>query len=171
MAAASTSGASVSEPIVSLKADRPQRVPRRVWWVVRFPYDGESYDPLGMHHQLQPDGYEVRDWQRDSRSGLIWPDHDGWVRLDAMIQWEAASPRGGYREIRDQFARDPLSLSTGLDTTATDHRPPSPGMQCITKNWALFAHPKTPLALRVWHDDAQPRELLLAELKLEYRRR
>jgi hypothetical protein len=160
----------VTVPIVSLKAEQAQLIPCRTWTVVRFPYgNAESYDPYGLHNALQPDGYEVRDWQRDARSGLIWPGHDGWVRLDAMIQWEPAGPSGGYRELRDQFARDPLGLSTGLDTTATDHRVPTPGMQTFTKGWALFAHPGTPLALRVWHDDARPRQVTLAELKLEHR--
>jgi hypothetical protein len=160
----------VTYPIVSLKTDRPQLVPPRTWAIVQFPYgDAESYDPLGLHNKVQPGGYAVRDWQKDPRSGLIWPDHDGWVRLDAMIQWEPASKRGGYRELRDQIARDPLGLATGLDTTATDHRVPTPGMQSFTKGWPLFAHPGTPLALRVWHDDAQPRQVTLAELKLEHR--
>jgi len=152
-------------PILSLKVHVPQSIEPGVWTVVRFPYDGESYDPFGMHERLDPLGYEVRDWQRDDRSGLIWPTVDGWGTVHAMVQWEP----GDYRELRDQLIRDPLNLSTGPDTTATDHRPPSPGMQCFTKTWGLFVHPKTPLALRVAHDDDQPRLVTLAELKLEIR--
>jgi hypothetical protein len=159
----------VTFPIVSLKTDQPQSIPRCTWTIVRFPYTGESYDPLAMHDPVQPGGYQVKDWKSDPRSGLIWPDCRDWVRLLAMVQWEPASSSGGYRELRDQFARDPLDLSTGLDTTATDHRVPTPGMQSFTKSWALFTESGTPLALRVWHDDAHPRNITLAELKLEHR--
>lgn len=156
----------MSDPILSLKVDIPQSIKPRVWTVVRFPYDGESYDPFGMHEKLQPvDGYEVRDWQRNDRSGLVWPTSDGWGTLHAMVQWEP----GGYDELRDQLVRDPLNLTTGADTTATDHRVPTPGMQSFTKTWGMFVHPETPLALRVMHTDARPRMLTLAELKLEIR--
>jgi len=156
----------VTAPIVSLKADGGQLIQPGRWTVVRFPTDEESYDPLDMHARLQKhDAYEVRDWARDDRSGLIWPARNGWGTLNAMLQWEP----GGYDELRDQFIRDPLNLSTGPDTTATDHRPPSPGMQCFTKTWSLSVRVGTPLALRVAHNDDQPRLLTLAELKLEIR--
>ncbi|MFE9684192.1 hypothetical protein [Streptomyces sp. NPDC006285] len=157
-------------PIVSLKTEQPQTIPPKTWTVVRFPYDAESYDPLDMHAPVHPDGYRVKDWAKDSRSGLLWPDRADWVRLSAMIQWEPASSSGGYRELRDQIARDPLGLTKkGLDTTATDHRVPTPGMQSFTKGWPIFADPDVPLALRVWHDDARARKVTLAELKLERR--
>ena len=160
----------MSEPVLSLKTTHPQLIPPRTWTVVRFPYDGESYDALGMHEPIQTfDDYEVRDWQRDDRSGLAWPHHAGWVRLYAMVQWEPASRIGGYRSLHDQFARDPLGLTTGLDTTATDQRPPTDGMQSFCKAWGLFANPMTPLALRVWHNDRRPRRVTLAEFKVEYR--
>jgi hypothetical protein len=80
-----------------------------------------------------------------------------------MIQWED----GAYSELRDQFVRDPLGFTDDpVDTTATDHRPPSPGMQCFTKSHGIFVSPGTPLALRVAHNDSQARDIVLAEFKL-----
>lgn len=131
--------------------------------LLRFPFgDAESLDSEGMHQVSQPDGHQVTDWDSDDRSALIWPSVAGWGALTAMIQWEA----GSYTELRDQFIRDPLSLSTGPDTTATDHRPPSPGMQCFTKHHEILVDPGTPLALRVTHNDHQARRVVLAEFKL-----
>lgn len=149
--------------VVSLKVDILQSIPADGGYhVVRFPYSSEPYDPWGMHQQLQPDGYEVRDWQREDRSGLIWPTCDGWGVLTANLHWES----GGYSELRDRFVRDPLDLATGYDSTATDHRPPSPGMQCFTKQHQMFVHPGVPLAVLVAHNDSQARRLVLAEFKL-----
>lgn len=152
----------MTAPIVSLKTNTVQAISPDRWTVVRFPYTQESHDPLGMHDRPDPLGYDVRDWQRDDRSGLIWPARDGWATLHALVQWEP----GDYRELRDQFIRDPLNLADGADTTATDHRPPSPGMQCFTKTWSMFVRAGTPLALRVAQDDTRPRTLTLAEFKL-----
>jgi hypothetical protein len=138
--------------------------PEAGYTVVRFPFgDAESYDGHGMHQVEQPDGYTIADWDTDERSGLIWPARHGWGELHAVIQWES----GGYSELRDQFVRDPLAF--GLDpenTTGTDHRPKSIGMQCFTKAHAMFVHPDTPIALRVAHNDSVPRRLVHAQLKL-----
>jgi hypothetical protein len=155
----------VTVQVCSLINGEPQTIPADgKYHVVRFPFGGgESYDDLGMHQMAQPDGYIISDWRKDDRSGLIWPSVDGWGSLTAMIQWEA----GGYSELRDQFVRDPLSLTDDpVNTTATDHRPPSPGMQCFTKHHEIFVHPGVPLALRVSHNDDQARRLVFAELKL-----
>lgn len=132
--------------------------------VVRFSHNvvGESYDGHGMHQGTQPDGYEVGDWQVDDRSGLIWPAVGGWGVLTANIHWEP----GNYGELRDRFVRDPLGLSTGYDSTATDHRPPSPGMQCFTKQHQMFVHPNTPLSLLVAHNASTPRKITHAQFKL-----
>lgn len=150
--------------VVSLKAEESQLVEPGGYRVVRFPYGGaESYDPYDMHPAVQPDGYQVVDWATDDRSGLIWPHADGWGELKAMIQWEA----GAYTELRDQFVRDPLGLTDDpLDTTATEHRAPSPGLQCWTKVWGIFVDRKVPLALRAAHNDTVARRLVLAEYKL-----
>ncbi|MFH9073458.1 hypothetical protein [Streptomyces alboflavus] len=150
--------------VCSLKTTGPQLIDPGGYQVVRLPYGGgESYDPHGMHPAEQPDGYVVGSWLAEDRAGLIWPAIDGWGELRAMIQWEA----GGYTELRDQVVRDPLGMTSDpADTTATDHRPPTPGMQCFTKAWSIFVHPGVPLALRVAHNDAGPRQLVLAELKL-----
>ncbi|MEY7976545.1 hypothetical protein [Streptomyces sp. enrichment culture] len=157
--------ASAGVQVCSLKRDTPQTVPANSpYTVIRFPFGtAESYDVFTMHQVNQPDGYTVTSWDTDARSGLIWPSTAGWGDLYAMIQWEA----GGYDELRDQFVRDPLGLTpTPNDTTATEHRPPSIGMQCWTKQWGVFVDPAVPLALRATHDDSVARKIVLAEFKL-----
>lgn len=149
--------------VVSLKVDTTQLIADDdLYHVVRFPHVGEPHDPYGMHQKLQPDGYEVRDWQRDDRSGLIWPSIDGWGVLTANLHWEP----GNYSELRDRFVRDPLNLADGYDSTATDHRPPSPGMQCVTKQHQMFVHPGVPVAVLVAHNASSARRLVFAEFKL-----
>lgn len=152
-------------PVCSLILNERQRVAAgATYHVVRFPFGGgESYDAEGMHQVQQPDGEEVTDWRTDDRAGLIWPSADGWGALTAMIQWEA----GDYSELRDQVVRDPLSLTGDpMNTTATDHRRPSPGLQCFTKHHEMFVHPDVPLALRVAHNDSRARNLVHAQFKL-----
>jgi hypothetical protein len=130
---------------------------------VRFPYDVESYDANGMHEAVQPDGYQVIDWRTDDRSGLIWPSKDGWGTLTAVIQWQA----GDYTELRDQFVRDPIGVTSNPnDTTATEHRPPTPGIQAFHKSHEIFVHPNTPLSLRVGHNASSTRTIIFAEFKL-----
>ncbi|GAB2327902.1 hypothetical protein AB0N20_22520 [Streptomyces griseoincarnatus] len=152
--------------VCSLKRDTPQVVPAGEYTIVRFPFGAaESYDRWRMHQVQQPDGYTISSWDTDDRSGLIWPARDGWGELHAMVQWES----GDYQELRDQYVRDPLSLGspTPVDTTATEHRPPSIGMQCWVKgSHGIFVHPDTPLALRVRHDASGPVAVVLAEFKL-----
>jgi hypothetical protein len=146
--------------VCSLKTDTPQLIPGGGGYhIVRFPYEVESIDAQDMHPQAQPDGARVSDWQTDDRSGLVWPTASGWGHLQAMIQWEA----GDYTELRDRFIRDPFGAA---DTTATDHRPPSPGMQCFTKAWGIYVRPETPIALAVGHTSKAPVKLTLAEFKL-----
>jgi hypothetical protein len=150
--------------VCSLITNQPQEIPTNGYHVVRFPYgSAESYDAHNMHPAEQPDGYTVAGWPTDDRSGLIWPTADGWGSLTAVIQWES----GGYTELRDQFVRDPLGLTNDpVNTTATEHRPPSPGMQCWHKAHEIFVHPGVPLALRVSHNDSVPRRMVFAEFKL-----
>lgn len=142
----------------------PQTIPNDgAYHVVRFPFDTESYDVYEMHGSVQPDGGQVLDWRTSDRAGLIWPSRDGWGSLTAVIQWEA----GDYTECRDQFVRDPLGLTSNPnDTTATDHRAPSPGIQCFSKHHEIFVHPGVPLALRVSHNASTPKKITLAEFKL-----
>jgi hypothetical protein len=152
--------------VCSLKRDTPQVVPPGAYTILRFPFGAaESYDRWRMHQVAQPDGYTITDWDNDPRSGLIWPARSGWGELHAMIQWES----GDYEELRDQYIRDPLSLGspTPADTTATEHRPPSIGMQCWVKgSHGIFVRPDTPLAVRAAHDGSTPRAVVLAEFKL-----
>ena len=151
--------------VCSLKRGTPQPIPANSpYQVIRFPFGAaESTDQFTMHQLSQPDGYVITDWDTDDRSGLIWPSRSGWGDLYAMIQWEA----GSYDELRDQFVRDPLGLTTNpADTTATEHRPPSPGLQCWVKRWGIFVDPDTPLAVRATHDDSVARNIVLAEFKL-----
>ncbi|MGV9913386.1 hypothetical protein [Streptomyces tendae] len=151
--------------VCSLKVDTPQLIPSGTTYrVVRFPFGAaESTDRFEMHQVAQPDGYVVSDWSTDDRSGLVWPSKAGWGALHAMIQWEA----GDYTELRDQYVRDPLGLTpTPADTTATEHRPPSPGGNYFVKTHGIFVEPGVPLALRVTHNASEPRLLTLAEFKL-----
>ncbi|MFD7774252.1 hypothetical protein [Streptomyces sp. NPDC059753] len=151
--------------VCSLKTDSPQSIAGGGGYsIVRFPYavGAESYDPHGMHEQQDPHGYEVRDWQRDERSGLVWPAVEGWATLTSLIYWEA----GDYDELRDRYVRDPLGLSTGADSTATEHRPPSPGIQCFHKTHQMFVHPGTPVALLAGHTASKSVRITLAEFKL-----
>ncbi|RCV54660.1 hypothetical protein [Marinitenerispora sediminis] len=132
--------------------------------LLRFPFDssGEAYDVHRMHDPVQPDGHVVEDWRTDPRSGLIWPRVNGWGQLHANIHWRA----GDYGELRDRFCRDPLDLSTGVDSTGTDHRPPSPGMQCFTKSHGIFVRPGTPLGLMVGHTATAAATVEYAQFKL-----
>lgn len=150
--------------VCSLISKEPQEIPGGgSYHIVRFPFGGEeSSDAHAMHQATQPDGHLVADWQMDDRSGLIWPLLDGWASLTANIHWEA----GNYSELRDRFVRDPLGLTADADSTATDHRPPSPGMQCWTKHHELWVHPGTPLGLLVGHTDKVPRRIVHAQFKL-----
>ncbi|MEV0526058.1 hypothetical protein AB0I66_21715 [Streptomyces sp. NPDC050439] len=149
--------------VCSLKVDTPQVIKPGIYTTVRFPFGAlEPYDVHRMHQVAQSDGHTVEAWREDDRAGLIWPAADGWGVLTAMAQWEA----GGYRELGARLVRDPLDLTTGWDSTATDERPPSPGRQRSTYQHQMFVHPKTPIALQVCHDDLTPRKLTLAEFKL-----
>lgn len=128
--------------------------------IIRFPYHADEFsDEHGMHDRRHPDAYVVQDWATDDRSGLIWPCRDGVACVEADIHWEA----GGYAELRDRFTRDPFGTP---DDTATDHRPPSTGMQCFTKQHWLKVDRRTPICLKVAHDDTVPRRLLMAQFKL-----
>ncbi|MCX4658725.1 hypothetical protein [Streptomyces uncialis] len=151
--------------VCSLKVETPQLIePAATYQTLRFPYGAaESSDRFNMHQALQPDGTTVTDWATDDRSGLIRPSRAGWGQLYAMIQWEPASGTNGYTELRDQFVRNPFGVA---DTTATEHRAPTPGMQCYVKGHGIFVSPDVPLALRVMHNDNAPRRVTLAEFKL-----
>jgi len=129
--------------------------------LVLFPYgENESTDPENMH---AADGHAFPD---DEESGLITPKAQAWGRLYAMVQWETKSG-GATKEFRDQFARDPLAATP--DTTCTEHRAATPGMQCFAKTWGIYVSPDVPLGLRVTHGaDGVSLGLVLAEFKLEY---
>lgn len=155
----------MSVRVCSLITAEPQSIPAGGYHVVRFPFGGgESYDAHGMHQMAQPDGYQITDWRTDDRSGLIWPAVGGWGVLTGIVYWED----GSYTELRDRFERDPLNLpgSTGSDTTATDHRPRTPGVQCHTKQHQMFVHPQTPIAFKVGHNSGRAERIYLAEFKV-----
>ncbi|AJE84501.1 hypothetical protein SLNWT_4125 [Streptomyces albus] len=154
--------------VCSLKVSAVRTIPDDgKYHLVRFPFGtAESSDEHGMHQVAQPDGHTVKDWTREDRAGLIWPARSGWGELYAMVQWES----GNYSELRDQFVRDPLGLTdAGVDTTATDHRVPSPGRNYFTKTHGIFVKAGTPLGLRVAQRSGRSQKLLLAEFKLVIR--
>ncbi|GAA1088350.1 hypothetical protein [Nocardiopsis composta] len=147
--------------VCSLISNDPQSIPGGGGYrLLKFRYAGESYDPWRMHDPEQPDG--GRSAYPDDRSALIWPAAAGWGTLYANIHWAA----GSYAELRDRFVRDPLGLSGGADSTATDHRPPSPGMQCFTKAHGIFVSPDTPLAVMVGHTGSGTATVVHAQFKL-----
>lgn len=148
--------------VCSLISDRSQAIPGGGGYhLLRFPFgEYESYDVWNMHPVDQPDGATSR--HPDKRSALIWPTVGGWATLTANIHWEAAH----YGELRDQFVRDPLGLNGAPDSTATDHRRPSPGMQCFTKSHQIFVHPHTPLGLSVGHTGSGSRRVVHAQFKV-----
>jgi hypothetical protein len=161
--------------VCSLKVAIPQLIQPDTWTIVRFPFDatGESTDTLNMHSATRPaPGGPVADWSTDDRSGLIWPSRAGWGELKGIAQWAAAGAQLNpmdATEYRDQFVRNPLSYAgagPAVDTTATDHRPPTPGGQFFTKSWGIFVDPTVPLAMRVYHNASEALNLTLAEFKL-----
>lgn len=150
--------------ICSLIVKEPQTIPAdSSYHVVRFPFGtSESYDQHGMHQMAQPDGHPITDWRTDDRSGLIWPTVHGWGVLTGIVYWED----GDYTELRDRFERDPLNLTTGPDSTATDHRARTPGIQAFTKQHQMFVHPGTPIAFKVAHNSHASERIYFAEFKL-----
>ena len=156
----------MADHVCSLKVDNPQTIPAGPdYTLLRFPYGGtgESFDSDGMHNAAQPDG--VTSAYPDPRSGLIWPAHDAWANLYALVQWDD----GNYTEVRDRFTRDPLGLASAPDPTCTEDHPPTPGGQYLAKSWAIFVHPGVPIGLMVRHNASAPVKVLLAEFKLAYR--
>lgn len=133
--------------------------------LVRFPFTGESYDAHQMHSTTQPDTGQTVSYS-NPRAGLIWPQHTAWAHLHALLYWDD----GPYTEVRSRFVRDPLNLSTGLDSTCTEDHAATPGGQYIAKNWAIFVHPGTPIGVMVRHNADVPVRLAFAEFKLSYRR-
>lgn len=150
--------------VCSLIVDEPQHIPADgKYHLLHFPFgSSESSDDVDMHQMAQPDGYTIADWRTDDRSGLIWPSCEGWGSLTGVIFWDA----GGYTELRDQFVRDPLNLSTGYNSTATQDHPPTPGGQYLHKSHELFVHPGTPIGLLVKHNASGPVDVTFAEFKL-----
>lgn len=154
--------------VCSLKNALGQDINPGGYQILAFPYGVlESHDPLNMHPAAQPDG--VVSVFPDQRSGLIWPAHAAWADLHALIYWEEPDEEHPYTELRDQFVRDPLGLSTGPDSTCTEDRPLTPGGQYRAKSWAFFVDPGTPVAVMVRHNAPVPVRVTLAEFKLSYR--
>ncbi|MPY61171.1 hypothetical protein [Streptomyces spongiae] len=164
----------MSVVVSSLKWDAAQSGAQKITYdkdgyhLVRFPFDGkgESYDPWKMHDPAhggtKPSAYP------DQRSGLIWPSHDGWGVVSAMVFWEA-DPRA--IEYRARFVRDPLnSTKDGYDSTATNDSTITRGGQFRTYLWQMFVHKGTPLGLKVsargLKDARIKTAITLAEFKL-----
>jgi hypothetical protein len=135
--------------------------------LVRFPYTsaGESYDPWKMHDQAN--GGAKASTFPNARSGLIYPSHDGWGVLSALVFWEPSSTALEYRA---RFVRDPLKTSTGYDATATTDSTPTRGGQYRAYIWQMFVTRGTPIGLKVaargTGDAKVAVPLALAEFKL-----
>lgn len=152
--------------VCSLINKSPQMIPAGPnYTLLHFPYGsivGESYDAHGMHNPAQPDG--VTSAYPDARSGLIWPAHDAWAALHALVYWEAED----YTEVRSRFTRDPLGLFGPPDHTCTEDNPATPGGQYRPKSWAMFVHPGVPIGVMVRHNAPTAVAVTLAEFKLSY---
>ncbi|MCX4833560.1 hypothetical protein OG785_28790 [Streptomyces sp. NBC_00006] len=157
--------------ITSLKYESARTGPQSLvydndgYHLVRFPYAAaeESYDPWTMH---DPAGGGGSSRYPDARSGLIWPSHNGWGTLSALVFWDADTRASEYRA---RFVRDPLRLSTGYDSTATTDISPTGGGQYRSYTWQMFVHPGTPLGFKVSArsgDTALKVPITLAEFKL-----
>ncbi|MFB9880960.1 hypothetical protein ACFFMN_23660 [Planobispora siamensis] len=148
--------------VCSLKVTKAQTVPVDPdYHLVRFPYGAaESWDPHNMHPATQPDG--TVSLHPDARSGLIWPCVAGWASLIGIVFWEA----GQSSEYRGRFIRDPLSLTTGYDSTATRDDAPTPGGQYKTYHHEMVVHPRTPVGFAVRHNATSPLDITLAEFKV-----
>ncbi|MGH4030792.1 hypothetical protein ACQB60_17850 [Actinomycetota bacterium Odt1-20B] len=163
----------MSLAICSLKWEAARTGPQKITYdsdgyhLVRFPYAAaeESYDPWNMHDPAR--GGTSPSKFPDARSGLIWPSHDGWGTLTALVFWEADSRPAEYRS---RFVRDPLSHSTGYDSTATTDIAPTRGGQYRSYVWQMFVHPQTPVGLKISARGAGDvriaAPLMLAEFKL-----
>ncbi|MGA4847915.1 hypothetical protein ACOBQB_17305 [Streptomyces sp. G5(2025)] len=142
----------MSVAICSLKWDAAQDEPQRIrydsdgYHLVRFPYgaDEESYDPWHMHDPAKGGTGPAR--FPSPRSGLIWPSHDGWGVLSALVFWK---PDGDPTEYRARFVRDPLGLATGYDSTGTTDSAPTRGSQFRSYVWQMFVHPEIPVGLKI----------------------
>lgn len=142
----------MSLAICSLKWEAARTGAQRITYdsdgyhLVRFPYltGEEQYDRWNMHDPAK-DG--VTSAFPDVRSGLIWPSHDGWGVLSALVFWE---PDAAGLEYRARFVRDPLNLTPArYDSTATTDYAPTRGGQYRTYMWQMFVHPGTPVGLKV----------------------
>ncbi|MGW7518979.1 hypothetical protein ACWGJ2_25660 [Streptomyces sp. NPDC054796] len=111
------------------------------YYLVRFPYDDESYDPWKMHDPAKGGGDPAV--FPDPRSGLIHPSHEGWGTLSAMVQWAKDSTPHEYRA---RFVRDPLG---SYDSTATTDTAETGGGQYKAYMWQMFVHPDVPLGLKI----------------------
>lgn len=144
-------------------ADQNQVINTGDYQIVRFPFDVESSDIYDLHPVIQPDTGETVTLS-SQRSGLIWPAHSRWARLWALMYWTD----GPYTEVRSRFVRDPLNLSSGYDSTATEDDGKNVGGQYRTKAWEIKVYPGTPVALMVKHNASVPVTLDFAELKMIY---
>ncbi|BBC37754.1 hypothetical protein SGFS_090480 [Streptomyces graminofaciens] len=164
----------MSVVVCSLKWDRAEAGAQKIaydsdgYHLVRFPYDanGESYDPWKMHDPAN--GGTAKSKYPDARSGLIWPSHDGWGVLSAMVFWESDLQTLEYRA---RFVRDPLNMTAKkYDSTGTTDSALTPGGQYRTYLWQFFVKKGMPLGLKVTArglgDTRRTPALTLAEFKL-----
>lgn len=142
----------MSVAICSLMWQAAHSGPQRITYdqdgyhLVRFPYvtGEEQYDPWNMHDPAH--GSDTVSQFPDPRSALIWPSHDGWGVLSAMVFWQADARAHEYRA---RFVRDPLNATTGYNSAATTDIQATRGGQYRTYVWQMFVHPGTPLGLKV----------------------
>ncbi|WP_419993262.1 hypothetical protein [Streptomyces boninensis] len=156
--------------ICSLKWDEETDITQKVQYgddgyhLVRFPYGAaESLDDWGMHNVGNGGGGHSA--FPDARSGLIWPSHDGWGVVSALVFWAKDDEPSEYRL---RFVRDPLGDAP--DSTATSDFTRTGGGQFRAHTWQLMVHPDVPLGLKITArgtgDKKIPTPIVLAEFKL-----
>lgn len=153
----------MTQVVCSLITGGSQSIPPNVYTPLRFPFNAESADAFDLHPTVQPDTGETIT-STNPRASLIWPKHTAWATLSGLVYWDPDD----YTEVRDRFVRDPLNLTTGYDSTCTEDHPPTPGGQYRAKNWPIFVHPNTPVALLVRHDASSAVAVSFAEFKMSY---
>lgn len=150
--------------ICSLKRATNQSIPPNTYELLRFPFgSAEPTDKHGMHQMAQSDGYQITDWDEDSRSGLIWPAQSGWGTITGMVYWSD----GSATKYIDRIIRDPLGFTEEpRDTTATEYRHPFDGSSPYHKTHEMFVEPGVPIGIEVRHNASTAQTVYLAEFKL-----
>ncbi|MER5252939.1 hypothetical protein [Streptomyces sp. NPDC002855] len=151
--------------ICSLVMNAAQTVPSQsAYYNVRFDYETPTADHWEMHRPNQPDG--GTSVSGDERSSLIWPQVAGWATVIGYAVWNYNASWSATQEVRAQFCRDPLNLTTGADSTATVDDANTPGGQYKHYMHQMFVSPNTPVSFQLKHQSGVPAVISHAQFKM-----